>query len=157
MDNLDKALDTVGKDVVDEIKKLAIKDGFKNTGELDKSFTYEKEGNIVTIYGAKYALALSDGIERKKLPNVGKIKQWVKQKGLPLKDYKGKALSNTDSNITKVAFAISKGIEKRGISERFGYKGSGFFDEAIKNTMKNITDIIAEAYKLDIIVKLKEI
>lgn len=157
MDNLDEAIHTVGKNVVDEIKKLAIKDGFKNTGELDNSFEYKVEGNVVTVYGADYTLALSDGIKKKKLPNVREIKEWVKQKGLRLEDYKGRPLPNTEVNMNRVAFVISKSIERRGISKRFGYKGSGFFDEAIKNTMEKITDIIAEAYKLDIIVKLKEI
>ena len=157
MDNLDEAIHTVGKNVVDEIKKLALRDGFKNTGELEKSFEYKVEGNVVTIYGAKYTLALSDGIKNKKLPNIGKVREWVKQKGFRLEDYRGRPIPNTERNLTKVAFAVSKGIEKRGISKEFGYKGSGFFDEAIKNTMEKITDIIAEAYKLDIIVKLKEI
>jgi hypothetical protein len=157
MDNLDEAIKSVGKNVVDEIKKLAIRDGFKNTGKLNDSFYFEEDGNTVTIYGAKYTLALSDGIKKKKLPNVREIKEWVKQKGLRLEDYKGRPLPNTEVNMNRVAFVISKSIERRGISKRFGYKGSGFFDEAIKNTMENIADIIAEAYKLDIIVKLKEI
>ncbi len=157
MDNLNEAIHTVGKNVVDEIKKLAIKDGFKNTGELDNSFEYKVEGNVVTVYGADYTLALSDGIKNKKFPNVNEIKDWIRHKGIPIKDNRGRSMSNTDANMNRVAFVISKSIERRGISKRFGYKGSGFFDEAIKNTMEKITDIIAEAYKLDIIVKLKEI
>lgn len=157
MDNLDEAIRDVGQNIVNEIKKLAIKDGFKNTGELDKSFNYEVKGNVVTISGADYTLALSDGIKKKNFPNVSEIKDWIRHKGIPIKDSKGRSMSNTDANMNKLAFVIGRSIKEKGISKRFGYKGSGFFDEAIKNTMENITDIIAEAYKLDIIVKLKEI
>jgi len=157
MDNLDKAIETVGKNVVDEIKKLALRDGFKASGDLEKSFRYEVEGNTVTVYGADYTLALSDGIKNKKFPNVNEIKDWIRHKGIPIKDSRGRSMSNTDANMNKLAFVIGRSIKEKGISKRFGYKGSGFFDEAIKNTMEKITDIIAEAYKLDIIVKLKEI
>ena len=59
--------------------------------------------------------------------------------------------------MNSLAFVIGKSISERGISKRFGYKGSGFLEEMEKNVVKNVTEMIAEAYKLDIIVKLKEI
>jgi len=158
MENLDKALKDVGENVVSEIKRLAIKrDGFKASGSLEKSISYKVKGNIVTIEANRYIEALSGGIQKKKFPNVDRIKEWAKDKGLQPRDKKGRFLSRTDANMNKLAFVIGRSIRDKGISKRFGYQGSGFLEEIKKDVVNNVTDIIAEAYKLDIIVKLKEI
>ena len=157
MENLDKALNAIGISVASEIKKLAKKDGFDASGDLDKSITYKVEGNTVTVEGNKYIGAISGGINKKKFPNVDRIKQWAKDRGIQPRNKKGRFVARTDANMNSLAFVIGKSISERGISKRFGYKGSGFLEEMEKNVVKNVTDMIAEAYKLDIIVKLKEI
>ena len=158
MENLDKALKDVGENVVSEIKRLAIKrDDFKASGDLEKSISYKVKGNIVTIEANRYIEALSGGIQKKKFPNVDRIKEWAKDKGLQPRDKKGRFLSRTDANMNKLAFVIGRSIRDKGISKRFGYQGSGFLEEIKKDVVNNVTDMIAEAYKLDIIVKLKEI
>ena len=157
MENLDKALNAIGISVASEIKKLAKKDGFDASGDLDKSITYKVEGNTVTVEGNKYIGAISGGINRRKFPNVDRIKQWAKDRGIQPRNKKGRFVARTDANMNSLAFVIGKSISERGISKRFGYKGSGFLEEMEKNVIKNVTEMIAEAYKLDIIVKLKEI
>lgn len=157
MENLDKALNAIGISVASEIKKLAKKDGFDASGDLDKSITYKVEGNTVTVEGNKYIGAISGGINKKKFPNVDRIKQWAKDRGIQPRNNKGRFVARTDANMNSLAFVIGKSISERGISKRFGYKGSGFLEEMEKNVVKNVTEMIAEAYKLDIIVKLKEI
>lgn len=157
MENLDKALNAIGISVASEIKKLAKKDGFDASGDLDKSITYKVEGNTVTVEGNKYIGAISGGINRRKFPNVDRIKQWAKDRGIQPRNKKGRFVARTDANMNSLAFVIGKSISERGISKRFGYKGSGFLEEMEKNVVKNVTEMIAEAYKLDIIVKLKEI
>jgi hypothetical protein len=166
MENLDKALKDVGENVVSEIKRLAIKrDGFKASGDLEKSISYEVKGNIVEISALEYIGAISDGIHKKKFPNVDNILEWAKSRGLQPRGAKGRLLSRTDANMKSMAFVIARSIagqspspdKKGGISKRFGYKGSGFLEEVKKDVVNNVTDMIAEAYKLDIIVKLKEI
>ena len=157
MENLDKALNAIGISVASEIKKLAKKDGFDASGDLDKSITYKVEGNTVTVEGNKYIGAISGGINKKKFPNVDRIKQWAKDRGIQPRNKKGRFVARTDANMNSLAFVIGKSISERGISKRFGYKGSGFLEEMEKNVVKNVTEMIAEAYKLDIIVKLKEI
>lgn len=158
MENLDKALKDVGENVVSEIKRLGIKrDDFKASGSLEKSISYKVKGNIVTIEANRYIEALSGGIQKKKFPNVDRIREWAKDKGLQPRDKKGRFLSRTDANMNKLAFVIGRSIRDKGISKRFGYKGSGFLEEIKKDVVNNVTDMIAEAYKLDIIVKLKEI
>ena len=158
MENLDKALKDVGENVVSEIKRLAIKrDDFKASGDLEKSISYKVKGNIVTIEANRYIEALSGGIQKKKFPNIGRIREWAKDRGLQPRDKKGRFLSRTDANMNKLAFVIGRSISEKGISKRFGYQGSGFLEEIKKDVVNNVTDMIAEAYKLDIIVKLKEI
>lgn len=156
MENLKEALDKVGESVVTELKKLAKRDEFYASGEMDKSFSYEVKGNIVEVSGLRYTEAISGGINNKKRPNIGRIKKWAKIKGIQ-PERNGKLLARTDANMLGLALAIAKTIEKEGISKRFGYKGSGFLEELKKNVVTNISEMIAEAYKLDIIVKLKEI
>ena len=165
MENLDKALESVGESIVAEVRKLAKKDNFHATDSLDKSISYKVKGNIVEVSANKYIGALSGGINKKKFPNVFNILEWAKSKGLQPRGAKGRILSRTDANMKSMAFVISRSIagqspnpdKKGGISKRFGYKGSGFLEEIKKDVVKNVTDMVAEAYKLDIIVKLKEI
>jgi hypothetical protein len=158
MENLDKALKDVGENVVSEIKRLAIKrDGFKASGDLEKSISYEVKGNIVEVSALEYIGAISDGIHKKKFPNGYNILEWAKSRGLQPRGAKGRLLSRTDANMKSMAFVIARSISEKGISKRFGYKGRGFLEEIKKDVVKNVTDMIAEAYKLDIIVKLKEI
>jgi hypothetical protein len=166
MENLDKALKDVGENVVSEIKRLAIKrDGFKASGDLDRSISYEVKGNIVEVSALEYIGAISEGINKRKFPNVHNIREWAKDRGISPRNSKGRFIARTDANMNKLAFVIARSIagqspnpeNKGGISKRFGYQGSGFLEEIKKDVVKNVTDMIAEAYKLDIIVKLKEI
>lgn len=158
MENLEKALKDVGENVVSEIKRLAIKrDDFKASGDLDRSISYEVKGNTVEVSALEYIGAISDGIHKKKFPNGYNILEWAKARGLQPRGAKGRLLSRTDANMKSMAFVIARSISEKGISKRFRYKGRGFLEEIKKDVVKNVTDMIAEAYKLDIIVKLKEI
>lgn len=157
MENLDKALISVGESIVTEVKKLAEKDGFDASGDLDKSISYTVKGNIVEVSANKYIGAISGGIHKKKFPNVHNIREWAKSRGLQPRGKKGRLLSRTDANMNSMAFVIAKSISEKGISKRFGYKGSGFLDKMREGMVDKVVDMIAEAYKLDIIVKLKEI
>ena len=160
MENLDKALNDVGISIVAEVKRLAKRDKFEASGELDKSIVYKVEGNTVTVEANKYIEAISGGIKNRGKggksefdSKVASIKKWAKTKGIrPRSNKSGRFIT-----AEKMAIAIAFSIRNRGISKRFGHKGSGFLDELRKDVVKNVTDMIAEAYKLDIIVKLKEI
>ena len=166
MENLNKALNDVGENIVSEIKRLAItRDDFVASGRLEKSISYEVKGNIVEVSALEYIGAISEGIHKKKFPNVDRIKEWSKDRGIQPRNKKGRFVARTDANMNKLAFVIARSIagqspnpdKKGGISKRFGYKGSGFLEQIKKDVVNNVTDMIAEAYKLDIIVKLKEI
>lgn len=163
MDNTQDALDIVGISIVSELKKLAKKDKFEASGNLDRSFTYEKKNNTVLIYGAKYTMALSDGIKNRNKSNsktkfdkkLSNIREWANTKGITPRDAQGRLLPRTDRNMRNMAYFISRSIKEKGISKRFGYKGSGFFEKMTENTIIKVSDIISEAYKKDIIVKIQ--
>jgi len=163
MDNLDKALESVGKNIVAEVRKLAKKDKFHASDSLDKSISYKVKDNIVEISANKYIEAISGGIKKQNGSNeafnekVENIKAWARNKGIQPRGRNGKFVVRSEYNMNKMAWAIAKKIANKGISKRFGYKGSGFLEEMQKDVVKNVTDMIAEAYKLDIIVKLNEI
>jgi len=163
MDNLDKALESVGKSIVAEVRKLAKKDKFHASDSLDKSISYKVKDNIVEISANKYIEAISGGIKKQNGSNeafnekVANIKAWARDKGIQPRGRNGKFVVRSEYNMNKMAWAIAKKIANKGISKRFGYKGSGFLEEMQKDVVKNVTDMIAEAYKLDIIVKLNEI
>ena len=163
MDNLDKALESVGKNIVAEVRKLAKKDKFQASGSLDKSISHKVKDNIVEISANKYIEAISGGIKKQNGSNeafnekVENIKAWARTKGIQPRGRNGKFVVRSEYNMNKMAWAIAKKIANKGISKRFGYKGSGFLEEMQKDVVKNVTDMIAEAYKLDIIVKLNEI
>ena len=164
MENLNSALNEAGKNIVEELKSLARKDNFFAIGNLENSFYYEVEGNKVNIYGARYTNALSEGISTNTggtkadfYNKVDNIELWAKQKGLQPRSKDGRFIKSSDRNLKNMAFNIAKSIGKKGISKRFGYKGSGFFQEMKKNVIGNISDIIAEAYKKDIIIQVEKL
>lgn len=163
MSSIDDALNTIGKDIVDDLKNLVKKYDFKATGNLDKSFYYEVKENQVTVYGAKYAKALSDGIKKRPSDNKNSkefrnsIEKWAKVKGIIPRDKNGRFVKRTPSSFNKMINGIVFGIKKNGISKRFGYRGAGFLDTMKKNAIKNIEDKILNAFKQDLIVNIKEI
>lgn len=161
MDNVDKVLDGIGLKIVNELKELSKKDEFYASGNLDASFSYDIDGDTVNVYGAKYTKALSDGISagngsnsdfKKKLSN---IREWATTKGIQPRDKSGRFINNSDRNFKNMTFRMAVSIGRKGISKRFGYKGSGFFEEMERRVINNVTEMVAEAYKLDIIVKIQ--
>ena len=164
-DNTKLALKEVGKLIKAKLRQGAKDDDFTASGKLDKSFRYRVIANELYIYGEQYANALSKGVKTDKSYNkVGEaftnsIISWAKSKGMrpyrrnksgqfrPVKDYSYKSM----------AIAIAKSIRRKGISERFGYKGSGFM-ETVKNDMKEqIKTILKAGYKKDVMEQLDEL
>ena len=158
-ENLKLALREVGKLVRGKLKSEASKDGFKASGKLDKSFRYRVIKNELHLFGEEYANALSKGIEKD--PSYNKsgdkfredIISWAKAKGIrPRRDKKGRFTS-----FMSMAIAITRSIRRKGISKRFGYKGSGFIETVKKQTQKEIVEILSAGYKKDILAELDKL
>ena len=161
-ENLNEGLEQVGKLIVNKLKVLAKEDKFVATGKLDKSFRYETTANNLAIFSAKYARALSDGISKKD-PNYSEvsekfknnIKQWAKAKGITPRDKKGRFVKIKDYTFNSMYIAIAKSIRKRGISKRFEYQGSGFFQTMEDQLKEQIRTILSESYKKDLKLQIK--
>ena len=158
-DNLKLALRDAGKLIRKKLKTEASKDGFKASGKLNKSFRYRVIANELHIYAEQYAGALSGGIKTRKDANKSSeefrnsIIKWARYKGItPKRDKKGRFTS-----YMSMANAIAISIKRRGISERFGYKGSGFVDRVKTEMTSEITDIIQKGFKKDLLDNLNKV
>ena len=94
--HLNTALNDVGKLIKKKLKSAASDDGFKASGELDKSFSYSAAANELSVFASKYAGALSGGIKTRKDTNKSSeefrnsIIKWAKSKGItPRRNKKG--------------------------------------------------------------------
>jgi hypothetical protein len=157
--HLNTALNEAGKLIKEKLKSAASADGFKASGELDKSFGYSAAANELSVFASKYAGALSDGIKTRGDANKSSeefrnsIIKWAKSKGItPRRNKKGRFTS-----YMSMANAMAISIRRRGISKRFGYKGSGFIQEVKKSMESKISNMILEGYKKDLQEQLNKI
>tara|TARA_R110002074_G_scaffold400820_1_gene597149 strand:+ start:3879 stop:4370 length:492 start_codon:yes stop_codon:yes gene_type:complete len=157
--HLNTALKEAGKLIKKKLKSAAASDGFKASGELNKSFSYTAAANELSVFASKYAGALSEGVKTRKDANKSSeefrnsIIKWAKSRGItPRRNKKGRFTS-----YMSMANAIAISIRRRGISKRFGYKGSGFIQEVKKSMESKISNIILEGYKKDLKEQLNKI
>ena len=164
--NLNKALKEAGELIKSKLKVAAVNDGFKATGNLDKSFDYSVVANELKVMSEKYAGALSEGISTGGSGNKAEFEKmqiniikWAKAKGIrpQIRDKKGRFTKVTDRTWKSLGYVLSRSIRKKGISKRFGYKGSGFIQEVKTSMEKKITKIIEEGYKKDLLIELDKI
>jgi len=164
--NLKKALKDAGKLIKSKLKAGAKDDGFSATGKLDKSFKYRVIEDELHLFGEEYANALSKGIStgsKGKKAEFEKMQlniiEWAKIKGIrpQIRDKKGRFTKVTDRTWKSLGYVLARSIRRRGISERFNYKGSGFV-QTVKEQMKSeIKVIISKGYKKDLLEKLDKI
>ena len=163
--HLNEALNEAGKLIKTKLKVAASEDGFKASGRLDKSFDYSVVANELQVKAEKYAGALSEGIstngsgdkadfERMQL----NIIKWAKIKGIrpQVRDKKGRFQKVTDRTWKSLGYVLSRSIRRKGISKRFGYKGSGFITQVKSSMEKKLTSMILEGYKKDLIEQINK-
>ena len=163
-ENLNIGLETVGKLITDKLKVVAKDDGFYSSGKLDNAFRYEAAANNLAIFSAKYARALSDGVTKdKSYSKVGEdfknsILKWAKIKGMRpnTRNSKGQFSKVKDYHWNSMAIALAIGIRRNGISKRFGYKGSGFFDTMQDQLKEQIRTILSDSYKMDLKTQIRK-
>jgi folate-dependent tRNA-U54 methylase TrmFO/GidA len=163
--HLNEALNEAGKLIKSKLRVAASEDGFKASGRLDKSFDYSVVANELQVKAEKYAGALSEGIstngsgdkadfERMQL----NIIKWAKTKGIrpQVRDKKGRFQKVTDRTWKSLGYVLSRSIRRKGISKRFGYKGSGFITQVKSSMEKKLTSMILEGYKKDLIEQINK-
>jgi hypothetical protein len=163
--HLNEALNEAGKLIKSKLRVAASDDGFKASGKLDKSFDYSVVANELQVKAEKYAGALSEGVstngsgdkadfERMQL----NIIKWAKTKGIrpQVRDKKGRFQKVTDRTWKSLGYVLSRSIRRKGISKRFGYKGSGFITQVKSSMEKKLTSMILEGYKKDLIEQINK-
>jgi folate-dependent tRNA-U54 methylase TrmFO/GidA len=163
--HLNEALNEAGKLIKSKLRVAASEDGFKASGKLDKSFDYSVVANELQVKAEKYAGALSEGVstngsgdkadfERMQL----NIIKWAKIKGIrpQVRDKKGRFQKVTDRTWKSLGYVLSRSIRRKGISKRFGYKGSGFITQVKSSMEKKLTSMILEGYKKDLIEQINK-
>lgn len=162
-DNLAIALKEAGKLITDKFKVIASSQNFKSSGELDKSFRYESTQTELNLFAAKYAGALSEGISTGRGGSAAdgeelqrNIIKWAKTKGIrpQIKDKKGRFTKVTDRTWKSLGFVLARSIRSKGISKRFGYKGSGFVKTVKEQSEKEVMELITEGYRKDLLIEL---
>ena len=163
--HLNEALNEAGKLIKTKLRVAASEDGFKASGRLDKSFDYSVVANELQVKAEKYAGALSEGIstggsgdktefEKMQL----NIIKWAKIKGIrpQVRDKKGRFQKVTDRTWKSLGYVLSRSIRRKGISKRFGYKGSGFITQVKSSMEKKLTSMILEGYKKDLLEQINK-
>ena len=146
------ALTRLGRETVSRLKQQLYMDETIATGKLANNIESKAVGNALTITMDAYGGAIDEGIRAgKRPPNGRRIKEWLKVRGVQLKDYKTKRyIKHTESNYNKISFLISRSISRRGTLEKFQFKGSNFIDRAINNTLSEFDDTILEAFNKEL-------
>lgn len=163
--HLNEALHEAGKLIKSKLRVAASEDGFKASGKLDKSFDYSVVANDLQIMSEKYAGALSEGIstngsgDKAEFENMQiNIIKWAKIKGIrpQVRDKKGRFQKVTDRTWKSLGYVLSRSIRRKGISKRFGYKGSGFITQVKSSMEKKLTSMILEGYKKDLLEQINK-
>lgn len=110
----------------------------------------ENNGLDINLYGNSYLQGVDEGTVPFS-PNVNAIKDWIRQKPVTLKDFGGKEMPRTESNIASVAYKIGEAISLRGIAP------ARYIGEVVEKAFENIVDGMNAPLKEDVKDKLEEI
>ena len=163
--HLNEALNEAGKLIKSKLRVAAAEDGFKATGKLDKSFDYSVVASELQVKAEKYAGALSEGISTGSSGKEAEFEkmqlniiEWAKTKGIrpQVRDKKGRFQKVTSRTWKSLGYVLSRSIRRKGISKRFGYKGSGFITQVKSSMEKKLTSMILEGYKKDLLEQINK-
>ena len=133
-----KALDNYKKIIVSELKRKLNKPG----SDLEKSIVGRKINNVdgFTVSMNYYGFYVDSGRRvGAELPNLGRIREWIKDKGIkPIDSGDGRTMT-----LKQLAFAIRRSISNNGI------KPVRFFD-VINEVEPKMTREIEQAYLKDL-------
>lgn len=124
----------------------------KSSGEGGESLNVRVEngGLDINLYGNSYLQGVDEGTAPFS-PNVDSIKDWIRQKPVTLKDFKGNTLPRTESNIASVAYKIGEAISLRGIAP------ANYIREVVERSFSDIVEGILPSMKEDVEEKLDDI
>lgn len=131
------AMQQVGNDYIDTLKRELIKDGKKSTGNLVNSLQLKivktKDGYATQILAADYLEDVDKGRKPGKMPPVSKITKWANKKGIRI----------PGANAKQVGFIIARSISKKGI------KATNVLNDTKKKMLNNADEKITKAVVKD--------
>ncbi len=142
--SLQAALNTIGKEIVDEIKKNLLAEKKIATGSLYDSIDYQvtKDGSqfVLEIIADSYLTNVDEGRLPGKRPPTQAIEKWIKDK--PIK---------SDLSDKSLAYVISKSIGEKGIP------ATHIIDKSINAVLQRSSDKLSDAYGEDILKEIQNI
>jgi len=147
--NLKRLLNLYGELFVREYRKRLKADGSYASGKASRSLEYDvtisQLQSELSVLGERYITAISDGRgANKKAPPSTAILNWMKAKGIRLRDSKGRYAVLSDYKMRGIAYAIARSIGRNG------YKGTGLIDIVYNNIKDTFGQEILEAFGQDI-------
>ena len=127
------------------------------TGSLSNSLsTFEKITSNKLSYGVEgnaYASKLDEGKPQGRMPDVGGIIKWIKDKRITLADLQsGEVISLSDTKqVQRIAYFIARKIAIKGTPET-----SGFLSKAIEDSMAELNNLGGQVGK-DVMLNVEDI
>lgn len=113
-ENLKKALDELGGELVKELTTQLLKADKKATGNLINSLDYQVvetiDGFFVNLLASDYLKYVDEGRKPGKMPPPLRFLKWIQVRNIKFKDKKGKIIKPEST-----AFLIARSIGKKGI------------------------------------------
>jgi hypothetical protein len=143
-ENLKTLFDLYGEKMVAELKQRMQDDETYATGDSANSLEYRSADTALGIFGFKRIKAISFGVPgasyedgEDNAPSPRAIQKWIDSKG---------GITARKGRQDKLAFAISKYIQKNGIIKRYQSRGggSGLLDFVLNNNIEQLTADVAQ-------------
>ncbi len=119
-----------------------------STGKLKRSLGYKlkthRNSFLLNMLAEDYWKYVNYGRKPGSFPPVNKIKQWIKQKPVRLRNSKGSYISTTEQGINQLAYLIGRKIKRKGIAP------TNFLTEPFEDEFRKLPDELIEAYGLDV-------
>lgn len=138
-----KALNEIGREVVKELTNQLLSADKKATSNLINSLDYEVvdtiDGFFINLLASPYLKYVDEGRKPGKMPPPSKLYNWIDAKSIRFKNKKGKLISKEST-----AFLIARSIGKKGI------KPTNVIQKTINNIYSNKLKILEQAAIEDI-------
>tara|TARA_R110002012_G_scaffold78746_1_gene200587 strand:- start:7382 stop:7861 length:480 start_codon:yes stop_codon:yes gene_type:complete len=134
-ESIDEVLNKYGVKFTKALKRQLKVDRTYATGSTYKSIKYSvKDSSLILEYDSTMNIIDAGRKAGRRMPSSTDILIWMKARNVRPRDRFGRFLANTTQNRKRAAFAITRGIGRRGTIKRFGYKGSKILDFVNKNS-----------------------
>lgn len=154
-----KALNEVGAKAVARLRQLMKQQKVDASGATSASLSHnvEVDGDLLVMglsgrqKGKHQIISIIDrGRRNGKYVPIDPIERWINDKGIKIRDSRGRYAKRTPQNIRRAAFGISAGIMKRGIPSNPLYDNRNILDRAFSSRRKEFEEKILTALGQDI-------